>query len=33
MVVKVAFRNGELEEEVYSEQPVGFLLFDKEDYV
>ena len=33
MEVKSTFLNGELEEEVYIEQPKGFLLFDKEDYV
>lgn len=33
MDVKSPFQNGELEEEVYIEQPKGFLLSDKEDYV
>eukprot|EP00253_Pinus_taeda_P008832 PITA_08832 len=33
MDVKSSFQNGELEEEVYIEQPKGFLLIDKENYV
>ena len=33
MNVKIVFLNGELEEEVYIEQPECFLLSDKEDYV
>ena len=31
--VKPSFINGELEEEFYIEQPEGFVLLEKEDYV
>jgi hypothetical protein len=33
MDIKLAFLNGELQEEVYIEQREGFQLSEKEDYV
>jgi hypothetical protein len=33
MDIKSTFLNGELQEEVYIEQPKGFLLSENEDYV
>jgi hypothetical protein len=33
MEVKSTFLNGELEEEVYIEQPAGFILLEHGDYV
>ena len=33
MDVKLVFQNGELEEEVYIEQPQGFLLSERGDYI
>jgi hypothetical protein len=33
MDVKSTFLNGDLEEEVYIEQPTSFLLLENEDYV
>jgi ATP-binding cassette subfamily B (MDR/TAP) protein 1 len=33
MDVKTTFLHGDLEEEIYMEQPEGFLVKDKEDYV
>ena len=33
MEVKTAFLNGELDEEIYMEQPVGFIIKGQEDKV
>jgi hypothetical protein len=33
MDVKTTFLNGEIEEEVYIEQPDGFVIHDKESHV
>ena len=33
MDIKYAFLNGKIEEEVYIEQPEGFLLVENKDYV
>jgi hypothetical protein len=33
MDVKIAFLNGDIEEEVYIEQPDGFIIHEKESHV
>ena len=31
--VKIAFLNGELEEQIYMSQPKGFIVLDKKDHI
>ena len=33
MYLKTTFLNGELEEEIYNEQPKGFIVYGKEEKV